>query len=128
MRRHAFLYKVKASYLVCNQLQGCNFGISGCRCPNIIFTNLVLCTIFEIVRRALHYVPGVDSDSNRSVYQEFFLGPTCTADHLHVPIVTKSGNRNLLESSQPVRPVQVLLYVYFASRCLTAPCAIIFTF
>ena len=46
--------KPAVSYLVCNQLQGCKLGISVRRCHNITFTNLVLCTIFEIVKRALH--------------------------------------------------------------------------
>jgi len=57
----------------------------------------------------LHYGPGVDSASNRNEYQEYFLGgeggrcirlttlpPSCA-------IVTKSGNRNFLEPSGPLR-------------------------
>ena len=56
-----------------------------------------------------HYGPGVDSASNRSEYQEHFLGgkggrcvrlttlpPPCA-------VVTKSGNLNFLEPSGPVQ-------------------------
>ena len=53
-----------------------------------------------------HYVPGVDSASNRNEYQEYFLGvkvrkvdnlpPSCA-------VVTKSGNLNFLEPSGPVQ-------------------------
>ena len=55
-----------------------------------------------------HYGPGVDSASNRNVYQEYFLGgkggrcvrlttlpPSC--------VVTKSGNLSFLETSGPVQ-------------------------
>jgi len=56
-----------------------------------------------------HYCPGVDSASNRNEYQEYFLGcksgrcvrlttlpPSCS-------VVTKSGNLNFLEPSEPLR-------------------------
>ena len=56
LRVHFFTrLKPSVSYLVCNHLQGCKLSVSGRRCHNITFTNLVLCTIFEIVKRALHY-------------------------------------------------------------------------
>jgi len=56
-----------------------------------------------------HYVPGVDSASNRNEYQEYFLGVKAAGAsgwqpyHLHVPIVLKSGSLNLLEPSGPVQ-------------------------
>jgi len=56
-----------------------------------------------------HYVPGVDSASNRNEYREYFMGgkggrcvrlttlpPSCA-------VVTKSGNLNFLEPSGPVQ-------------------------
>ena len=56
-----------------------------------------------------HYGPGVDSASNRNENQECFLGVEAAGAygwqpyHLHVPIVLKSGNLKLLETSGPVR-------------------------
>ena len=49
-----------------------------------------------------HYGPGVDPASNRNEYQEYFLVVKAAGAygrqlyHLHVPIVLKSGNLNLL--------------------------------
>jgi len=54
-----------------------------------------------------HYGPGVDSASNRNEYQEYLLGVKTAGayglqpNHLHVPIVLKSGSLNLLELSRP---------------------------
>jgi len=54
-----------------------------------------------------HYVPGVDSVSNRNEYQEYFLGGKggwCVGlqpYHLHVQIFLKSGSLKLLEPSGP---------------------------
>jgi hypothetical protein len=57
-----------------------------------------------------HYVPGVDSASNRNKYQEYFFWGVKAAGaygwqpyHLHVLIVLKSGSLNLLEPSGPVQ-------------------------
>ena len=56
-----------------------------------------------------HYGPGVDSASNRNMYQEYFLVvKVASAEgwqpyHLHVPTVLKSGSLNLLEPSGPVQ-------------------------
>ena len=53
--------------------------------------------------------PGVNSDTNRNEYQEYFLGVKAAGAlgwqpyHLHVPIVLKSGSLNLLEPSGPVQ-------------------------
>ena len=64
--------------------------------------------LFEIIL-LVHYGPGVDSASNRNEYQEYILGVKAAGAffwqpyHLHVPIVLKSGNLNLLEPSGPVR-------------------------
>jgi hypothetical protein len=65
-----------------------------------------------------HYGPGVDSDSNRNEYQEYFLGgkggqlvglttlPPLCAD------ILESWSPNFLEPSVPVsRPVVGLLYL-----------------
>jgi hypothetical protein len=58
-----------------------------------------------------HFGPGVDSASNRNGHQEYLLegkGSRCvelTTLALHVPIVLKSGNLNLL---LPLRPAQAL--------------------
>jgi hypothetical protein len=51
----------------------------------------------------LHYVPGVDSASNKNEYQEYFLG--VKADNLppSCAVVTKSGNLNYLEPSGPLQ-------------------------
>jgi len=57
----------------------------------------------------MHCGPGVDSASNRSEYQEYFLGvkvANAWGSHLyrlHVPIVLKSGGLKLLEPSGPVQ-------------------------
>ena len=51
-----------------------------------------------------HYGPGVDSVSNTNE-----KGEGGGRYHLHVPIVLKSGNLNLLE---PTGSVQRLLYVF----------------
>ena len=66
-----------------------------------------------------HYVPGVDSSSNRKDYQQYFLGgkggrclrltnltPSCA-------VVTKSGNLNFLEPSGPVQACNALHYYYY---------------
>ena len=56
-----------------------------------------------------HFGPGVDTASNRSEYQECFLGVKAAGAwgwqpyHLQVPIVLKSGSLNLLEPSGPVQ-------------------------
>jgi hypothetical protein len=56
-----------------------------------------------------HYGSGVDSAPNRNEYQEYFLGGkggrcvVLTTLHIHVPIVLKSGNVNLLDPSGPVQ-------------------------
>ena len=56
-----------------------------------------------------HCVPGVDSASNRNEYQDYFLvvkvagEQDCQTYHLRVPIVFKSGNLNLLETSGSVQ-------------------------
>jgi len=47
-----------------------------------------------------HYGSGVEWASNRNEYQEYFL---VGKGGLHVPIVLKSGNLNLLEPSGPVQ-------------------------
>ena len=47
-----------------------------------------------------HYGSGVEWSSNRSEYQEYFLVGKVD---LHVPIVLKSGNLNLLESPGPIQ-------------------------
>ena len=52
---------------------------------------------------------GVDSTSNRNEYQQYFLGVKAAGAwdwqpyHLHVPVVLKPGNLNLLEPSGPVQ-------------------------
>jgi hypothetical protein len=52
-------------------------------------------------------LPGVDSAFNRNEYQKYFLGGKggrCVGlkpYHLHVPIILKSGVRNLLEPPLP---------------------------
>jgi hypothetical protein len=56
-----------------------------------------------------HYGSGVDLAPNRNEYQEYFRGVKAAGAegwqpcHLHVPIVLKSGNLNLLETSGPVK-------------------------
>jgi len=68
---------------------------------------------------------GVDSASNRNVYQEYFLGvksgrcirlttlpPSCA-------VVMKSGNLNFLETSGHFGPVMGLIYLYLPSSVLT---------
>jgi len=55
-----------------------------------------------------HYVPGVDSASNRNEYQDYFLGdrrPVNKANNLQpsCAFVMKSGNLNFLEPSVPVQ-------------------------
>jgi hypothetical protein len=57
----------------------------------------------------LHCGSGVNSASTRNEYQDYFLGgkgSQCvgmTTYHLHVPIVLKSRNLNVLEPSGPVQ-------------------------
>ena len=60
--------------------------------------------------------PGVDSASNRNVYQEYFQGRNGglgvdlkTLPSYHVPIVMNSDSLKLLE---PLGPVQGLLYCF----------------
>ena len=64
-----------------------------------------------------HYVPGVDSASDRNEYQEHFLGVKCgrciklTNLPPYRAIVTSSGNLNFLEPSGHLRHVMGLLDV-----------------
>jgi hypothetical protein len=84
-----------------------------------------------------HYGPGVDSASNRSEYQEYFLGVKAVGAqgwqpcHLHAPIVLKSGSLNLLEPSGPVKACNgiALAFTYTYSfealldiKCVTSFC------
>jgi len=66
------------------------------------------------------YGPGVGSASNRNEYQEYFLGVNA-ADvygwqpyHIHVPIVLKFRNLNLLEPFGPVQACNGIALLCFS--------------
>ena len=72
-----------------------------------------------------HYGPGVDSASNRNEYQEYFLGVKAAGAYgwqpyrLHVPIVLKSGNLNLLEPSGPAQACnRTALHYMYICMCI----------
>ena len=69
-----------------------------------------------------HYGPGVDSASNRSEYQERFLGGKCgrcvrlTTLPLSCAVVMKSGNLNFLEPSAPLQACKGTAFTDFSKR------------
>ena len=73
----------------------------------------------------LHCGSGVDSESNRNEYQEYFLGVKVAGAYswqtyrLHVPIVLKSGSLNLLESSGLVQACNGTALSLTFSRLIT---------
>ena len=66
---------------------------------------MVSSEIFIDITLPAAYGPGDHSASNRNEYQEYFLGVKAAGadNHLHVPIVLKSGSLNLLEPSAPAQ-------------------------
>jgi len=75
----------------------------------MVWSQLVSLDFFIDITFRSHYVPGVDSASNRNEYQEYFLrGKGCRCVRLtNLPppcaIVTKSRNLNFLEHSGPLQ-------------------------
>ena len=72
-----------------------------------------------------YYGPGVDSASNSNEYQNYFLvgkGGRCVrlTNHLHVPIVIKSGNLNRPEPSGPVQACNGIALPSYLLLCNTA--------
>ena len=84
---------------------------------HIRFPMMSLEFFIDVILLAIHS-PGIDSASNRNVYQEYFLGegggkgvqhigPTT----FHVPIFLKAESLNLLEPSGPVQASSGIVYL-----------------